>query len=167
VDNSPYSPSDSYACQLSGYLDLLVPEIDFGPITHYVQAIQLSCEETLIRSKPLSERMVSALRAERRHCQIQLDLTDRRVLTLRGRIVWMAIGAHSITLQVEHYTESDRLGGDVRSILAGLAASGTICSLAETNRSMVVPEPPVAGGVCEVPSVRECTVVAEVGFRRE
>jgi len=124
-----------YRCDFTGYLQILMPEVTFAPRSVYVQARDLSVGGCRLIAKGITPDLYRVMIREIRHCKLELDLQDQRVLNLRGRIVWMEFTPDEVRLAIAF----QQLGADAEKLLADLLAamskSGRITEVEVTRPS--------------------------------
>lgn len=122
-----------YACNYFGYIEVLFPEETFTPKSLYVQVVDLSLSGCRLNTKSITRDLYRMMLLEQRHVRMTIDLTDRRVLRLKGRIVWIdyAEGQSSMAISFTGLSEVDE--EQLSSLLKELHESGKILSLEDTR----------------------------------
>lgn len=122
-----------YACSYFGYMEVLFPEETFTPKSFYIQVVDLSLSGCRLHSKSITRDFFKLMLVEQRHVRLTVDLTDRRVLRLKGRIVWIDYGEEQTFLAISFTGLSKDDEDQLSLLLEELNATGKILNLEETR----------------------------------
>lgn len=138
MTESPKNPAASvraprYACNYFGYMEVLFPEETFTPRSLYVQMVDISLTGCRLHTKAITADLYRLMLVEQRHARLSIDLTDRRVLRLKGRIVWLDHGKEMTALALTFTGLSEADLAYLERLLSELNRSGQILSLEDTR----------------------------------
>ena len=125
--------SPRFACNYFGYMEVLFPEETFTPTSVYVQVVDLSLSGTRLHTRSITKDIYKLMLVEQRHVRLSIDLTDRRVLRLKGRIVWIDFGPEMTALAVSFTGLSSQDMDQLDKLLNDLNREGRILSLEDTR----------------------------------
>lgn len=128
IDRAP-----RFACNYFGYMEVLFPEETFTPKSLYVQTVDISLSGCRLHTKSITPDIYRLMLVEQRHVRLTIDLTDRRVLRLKGRIVWIDYDAEQSALAIAFTGLSDEDTQQLDNLLMELNQSGQILSLEDTR----------------------------------
>ncbi|MCC5876415.1 MAG: PilZ domain-containing protein [Candidatus Sumerlaeia bacterium] len=122
-----------YACNYFGYIEVLFPEETFTPKSLYVQVVDISLSGCRLNTKAITKDLYKLMLLEQRHVRMTIDLTDRRVLRLKGRIVWIDYSDAQSAMAISFTGLSDQDEDQLSGLLKELNSSGKILSLEDTR----------------------------------
>jgi hypothetical protein len=125
--------SPRYACNYFGYMEVLFPEETFTPRSIYVQMVDISLTGCRLHTKSITPDLYRLMLVEQRHVRLSIDLTDRRVLRLKGRIVWLDYGKELTALATTFTGLSEADLAYLERLLSELNRAGQILSLEDTR----------------------------------
>jgi hypothetical protein len=114
----------------------MMPEVTFAPRQIYVVAKDVSVGGCRLIAKGVTPDLYRVMIREIRHGKLELDLQDRRVLNLRGRIVWMEYAGDETRLAMAFQQlplEAETL---LSNLLVALKDSGQISEVEFTRPSV-------------------------------
>ena len=130
-----------YACNYFGYMEVLFPEETFTPKSYYIQLIDISLTGCRILSKAVPPDIYRLMLVEQRHARLAIDLTDRRTLRLKGRIVWIDYKKDTAALAISFTGLNDADLISLERVLDEMHREGSILNLEDTRPGVR----PVAG----------------------
>lgn len=115
-----------FACNYFGYMEVLFPEETFTPKSIYVQTVDISLSGCRLHTKSITRDIYRLMLVEQRHVRLTIDLTDRRVLRLKGRIVWIDFTPEQTALAIAFTGLSEADMEQLDSLLTELNGTGQI-----------------------------------------